>query len=459
MTRGDDGGPRPPASRAVTGAGTRPGRWRLRLLPPDASSDARWLLAARGLRAYADGLVSVLLPVYLLDRGFDAFTVGLLSTLTLLGSAGFTLGVGALTNRFGHRALLFVGCVLMAGTGIGFATLQGFWPLAVVAFVGTLNPSAGDVSLFLPLEQSLLSQLIDARGRTALFARYSLVGTLVGALGSLSAGLPAVVAGVLALPQRAGLDAAFLVYAALAGLAGLCYRRLSTGLAPAARGQAAPLGASRPLVIRLAALFSLDALGGGFFVQSLLVVWLHERFGVAISTIGAILFAANGLAALSFLAAVPLSRRFGLINTMVFTHLPSNLLLVLVPFAPTLGLAVALYLARSALSQMDVPTRTSYVMAVVPAEARAAAASVTAVPRSLASAASPILGGYLLSLSAFGWPLVVGGVVKGIYDVLLLVQFRTVRPPEEGGASGRQTRAAGETRMTREGASHTARPS
>src|SRR5262249_23607784 len=219
-----------------------------------------------------------------------------------------------------------------------------------------------------------------------------------------------------------------------------------------------PLGASRPLVIRLAALFSLDALGGGFFVQSLLVVWLHERFGVAISTIGAILFAANGLAALSFLAAVPLSRRFGLINTMVFTHLPSNLLLVLVPFAPTLGLAVALYLARSALSQMDVPTRTSYVMAVVPAEARAAAASVTAVPRSLASAASPLLGGYLLSLSAFGWPLVVGGVVKGIYDVLLLVQFRTVRPPEEGGASGRPTGAPGETRMTREGASPTARP-
>jgi MFS family permease len=416
----------------MTAQRTRAGGWRL--FPPDVSTDARWLIAARGLRAFGDGLVSVLLPVYLLDRGFDVLTVGLLSTLTLLGSAGATLGVGALANRVGHRLLLLGSCALMAGTGVGFATLESFWPLAVVAFVGTLNPSAGDVSLFLPLEQSLLTQTVGPDGRTALFARYSLIGTLAGALGTLSAGLPGLVAGALAVPLRGALEAVFLIYAALGGLAFLCYRRLAIGLPRVADRRAAPLGRSRGIVVRLAALFSLDAFGGGFFVQSLLVAWLHQRFDVSVSVIGAILFVANALAGVSFMVAVPLSRRFGLINTMVFTHLPSNVFLLLVPFAPTLALAVVLLLARSALSQMDVPTRTSYVMAVVAPEARAAAASVTAVPRSLATAASPIVAGYLLTLSTFGWPLVIGGVLKGLYDVLLLVNFRTVLPPEEGGA-------------------------
>src|SRR5262249_29127588 len=293
----------------------------------------------------------------------------------LRGSAAVPLGVGAVTTRLGHRPLLLVSCALMAGTGIGFAGLEGFWPLAVVAFVGTLNPSAGDVSLFLPLEQSLLTQTVGPDGRTALFARYSLVGTLAGALGTLSAGLPALVTGALAVPLRGALDAVFVVYAGLGGLAFLCYRRLAVGVSRAVNRQAAPLGRSRGIVGRLTALFSLDAFGGGFFVQSLLVAWLHQRFDVSVSAIGAILFVATALAGVSFLVAVPLSRRFGLINTMVFTHLPSNVFLVLVPFAPSLGLAVVLLLARAALSQMDVPTRTSYVMAVVAPEARAAAAS------------------------------------------------------------------------------------
>src|SRR5215510_5147163 len=219
----------------MTAEKARAGTWGL--LPPDVGTDAYWLIAARGLRAFGDGLVSVLLPVYLLDRGFDVLTVGLLSTLTLLGSAAGTLGVGAVANQVGHRLLLLVSCLLMAGTGVGFATLESFWPLAVVAFVGTLNPSAGDVSLFLPLEQSLLTQTVGPDGRTALFARYSLVGTLAGALGTLSAGLPALVAGALAVPLRGALDAVFLVYAALGGLAFLCYRRLAVGLPRAVNRQ------------------------------------------------------------------------------------------------------------------------------------------------------------------------------------------------------------------------------
>src|SRR5262249_1258080 len=242
-----------------------------RLLPPDATTDARWLIAARGLRAFGDGLVSVLLPTYLLDRGFDVFAVGVLSALTLLGSAALTLGVGTVTNRLGHRPLLLASCALMAGTGIGFAILEGFWPLAIVAFIGTLNPSAGDVSLFLPLEQSLLTQTIGASQRTALFARYSLVGTLAGALGPLTAGRPSVLSGILAVPLRGVPDAVFLFSAALACLALLCYRRLSAGATPSVGRQAAPLGDSRRIVVRLAAIFSLDAFGGGFFVQSLLV--------------------------------------------------------------------------------------------------------------------------------------------------------------------------------------------
>jgi MFS family permease len=406
-------------------------------LPPDASPDASWLIAARGSRAFADGLVSVLLPTYLLDRGFDAFTVGILSTLTLLGSAALTLGVGAVTNRIGYRPLLLTSCVLMAGTGVGFATLERFWPLAIVAFVGTLNPSAGDVSVFLPLEQSLLTQMVGPRGRTALFARYSLIGTMAGALGTLSAGLPILIARTLAYPLRGVLEAAFLLYAILAGLALLCYRRLGVGSTPTVGPRAAPLGDSRGIVIRLAALFSLDAFGGGFFVQSLLVVWLHQRFDISVSVIGMILFIGNSLSAISFLVAVPLSRRFGLINTMVFTHLPSNVLLMLVPFAPTLGLAVILLLARYALSQMDVPTRASYVMAVVPPEARAAAASATAVPRGLAAAISPMLAGYLLVRSVFGWPLIIGGLLKALYDVLLLLNFRSLPAPEERDGAAR----------------------
>jgi MFS family permease len=403
-------------------------RW---LLPPDASPDASWLIAARGIRAVADGLVSVLLPAYLLDRGFDAFSVGILSSLTLLGSAALTLGVGVVTNRIGYRRLLVASCALMAGTGVGFATLERFWPLAIVAFVGTLNPSAGDVSLFLPLEQSLLTQMVGSRGRTALFARYSLVGTLAGAFGALGAGLPSMMARTLAYPLRDVLEVVFFIYAALAGLALLCYRRVRVGSRPTVSCGAAPLGNSRGIAIRLAALFSLDAFGGGFFVQSLLVVWLHERFDISISTIGVILFIGNSLSAISFLVAVPLSRRFGLINTMVYTHLPSNVLLLLVPFAPTLTLALVLLLSRYALSQMDVPTRASYVMAVVAPEARAAAASVTAVPRSLASALSPMFAGYLLARSPFGWPLIIGGLLKAIYDVLLLLSFRSLPPPEE----------------------------
>jgi MFS family permease len=402
-----------------------------RLLPPETTRDAAVLLRARAVRAFGDGFVSVLLPLHLTTLGFESVQIGAIATATLVGSAALTLLVGLVAYRLQRRVLLLRASVLMAATGLGFALLHDFWPLLVVAFVGTLNPSSGDVSVFLPTEQALLPQTVSDRQRTALFARYSLVGSLVAALGALCAGLPEFVADRAGLGLGRALDGMFLLYALLGVLALRLYRGLSPAIEPAAGAASAPLGRSRGTVYRLAALFSLDSFGGGFVVQSLLALWLFRRFDLSVATTGTIFFWTGVLSAFSALVAVRIADRIGLLNTAVFTHLPANLFLVLTPFMPNLGLAVALLLLRSALSQMDVPTRNSYVMAVVAPEERPAAASVTAVPRSLAAALSPLLSGYLLGVSTFGWPLVIGGVLKATYDLLLLQRFRAVRPPEE----------------------------
>ena len=362
------------------------------LLPASAAPEARLLLASRALRAFGDGLVSLLLPVHLARLGFGAFEIGLITTATLAGSSALTLLVGLHAHRFSVPHLLTGAALLMALTGVAFTIVEDFWPLLLIAFVGTLNPSAGDVSLFLPLEQARLTRAVADRDRTALFARYSLVGSLAGAVGALCAGFPEILGHLSPGGLELALRAAFLIYGALGLASLLIYRRLPSET-PDATAPRQPLRKSRHIVLTLAALFSLDAFAGGFVVQSLLALWLFERFGLSLLATGAIFFWSGLFSALSYLAAVPIARRIGLINTMVFTHLPANVCLVLVPFAPNLAMAITLLLVRSALSQMDVPTRTSYVMAVVTPAERAAAASVTAVPRSLAAAASPILAG------------------------------------------------------------------
>jgi MFS family permease len=415
-------------------------RWRVPgLLPASAAPEAGLLLASRALRAFGDGLVSLLLPAHLAALGHGPFAIGLIATATLAGSSILTLLVGLHAHRLSGRSLLLGASLLMALTGVAFTLAEGFWPLLLIALVGTLNPSAGDVSLFLPLEQARLARSVADRDRTALFARYSLVGSLAGAVGALCAGFPEVLGDLLPGGPEAALKAAFLLYAGLGLASLLLYRRLPAE-APDAAAPAEPLRRSRRVVLTLAALFSLDAFAGGFVVQSLMALWLFERFGLSLATTGAIFFWTGLLSALSYLAAVPIARRIGLVNTMVFTHLPANVCLVLVPFAPSLGPAIALLLLRSALSQMDVPTRTSYVMAVVTPGERTAAASVTAVPRSLAAAASPMLAGSLLAVSGFGWPLVVGGGLKIAYDLALLAMFRKVRPPEESAEGTDQAR-------------------
>jgi MFS family permease len=395
----------------------------------------RRVLWVRALRAFADGYVSLLLPVYLLSLGLTVFQVGVIATATLLGSAALSLGVGLYAHRAGYRTLLLAATLLMAATGFAFAAVTDFWPLLVIAVVGTLNPSSGDVSVFLPLEQSLLAHVVEDKRRTAFFARYSLVGALVGALGALFAGAPDLAVKWLHVDSKAALQAMFVLYGLIGLACAIIYRKLPARPAGEARVPAAPLGKSRRIVFALAALFSLDAFGGGFVVQSMLALWLFERFELSTAVAGTIFFWSGVFSAFSYLVAVRIAKRIGLVNTMVFTHLPANLMLVAMPFVPQLGWVIVLLLARSALSQMDVPTRGSYVMAVVTPAERPAAASITSVPRSLAASLSPLLAGAMLAVSSFGWPLLIAGVTKIVYDLSLLATFRAVRPPEEARAA------------------------
>lgn len=375
------------------------------------------LLQTRGLRAVGDGLVSTVLATYLVGLGFSSRQVGALVTATLLGSAVVTLAVGLRGYRLGRRRLLTVAAASMVATGAAFASLSSFWWLLVVAFVGTINPSSGDVSLFLPTEQALLPSTAADTDRTALFARYTIVGFVLAALGALGANI---------VDGRQ----VFVVYAALGVLVLWRCSVLSPAIEPVEQAHVA-LGPSRHLVYRLAAVFSLDSFGGGFVVQAMIALWLYQRFDLSVATTGTVFFWSGLLAGCSGLVAVRIARRIGLIRTMVFTHLPANVLLMLTALMPSAPLAVGCLLARSALSQMDVPVRQSYVMAVVTPVERPAAASVTNVPRSLAAAVTPLAAGWMLDHSTFGWPLLIGGAVKAVYDVVLLVLFRDARPPEE----------------------------
>jgi predicted MFS family arabinose efflux permease len=308
----------------------------------------------------------------------------------------------------------------MAVTGLGFGTLKWFWPMVIVGFVGTLNPSGGDVSLFLPTEQAVLADLTDVQERPHRFAVYNLAAAFAAAVGALASPLPERLAHAHGWDVATTERVSFLLYVATAAGAALVYRSLHTNAEVEERRRG--LHRSKAIVIRLSALFSLDSAGGGFAVTSLLVLYLDVRFGLSQAATGATLAAAGTLTAFSQLLSPRLARRIGLVRTMVFTHLPANIFLILAGVVPSAPLAITFLLLRAALSQMDVPVRQALVMRVVEPEERAAAASVTNVPRSLASALTPALAGVMLQHSTFGWPLVVGGVMKGTYDLLLLAQ-------------------------------------
>ena len=401
-------------------------------------TDVRRVMAGRAIRGAADGFVSVLLAQYLTDLGLSPFEVGAVITATLLGSAALTLAVGLLGSHRELSRLLMASCVLMMMTGVGFALSPAFWALVLVATIGTLNPSAGDVSVFLPLEQAFLADRVAPADRPRTYAIYNLGGVLAGALGALASGLPARVTHAtgwrLTSVERIG----FMAYAVAALAILSIYRTIETVRAsgvPALRASTSvtrrSLGPSRPMVLRLAALFSLDSAGSGFVVTSLLVLWLHLRFHLSRGQTASVFFAAGLLGATSQLLAPVMARRVGLVRTMVFTHVPANVLLGAAAFAPNGAAAVSLLLVRSLFAQMDVPARQAFVMGVVAPAERAAASSITNVPRSLASATTPLLAGAMLSRSTFGWPLLIAGASKLSYDLILLVLYRNVAEAHE----------------------------
>ena len=419
---------------AFASAGSRAAR-RCALHCGDEGSVAtrRFCCFTRSVRSLSDGFCQrACWRATWRELGFSGVRVGAVATATLLGTAVATLIVGAVTNRLGRRRVLFASTLLAAATGIAFASSSSFVPVLLIAVVGTLNPTAGDVSVFLPVEQAILPQTVDASARTSLFARYNLVGALAAATGALlagGAGAAAPLAG-LGSPARHARDVRAVRALALVNL--LAYRMLSPSVEPRTID-----AATRRCIDRGGRCSGSQGCSpsmrsrGGFVVQSILALWLFRRYGLSVDQAAVIFFAAGIFTAFSFLVAARVAERFGLINTMVFTHLPSNILLILVALMPNVWLAVAMLLARQSLSQMDVPTRQSYVMAVVDEDERAAAASVTGVARSLASSGSPVLAGALLGATTFGWPLVIAGALKSVYDVLLLAQFRSVKPAEE----------------------------
>ena len=401
------------------------------------TGDGRLLFATRIARMFGYGLLSVVLVLYLVALGIDGMWVGVILTLTLLGDAVISLWLTTHADRLGRRPVLLAGAGLMLAAGLVFAVARDPWILLLAATVGVISPSGNEVGPFLAVEQAALSQTLPNRQRTRVFGWYNLVGSLATAGGALGAGLLAQLVQGMGAGAVDSYRVIVVAYALVAVALAVLFWRLSPAIevpAPVMTSIATQLGLhrSRGIVLRLAALFSLDAFAGGFVMQSLIAYWFHVRFGAPPGALGAIFFGANILAGFSALAAARLAGRIGLINTMVFTHIPSNLLLIAVPLMPNLQLAVGVLLARFAISQMDVPTRQSYTMAVVDPDERSAAAGVTGIARSLGASVSPSLATPMVqSVPLAGLPFVIAGVLKIAYDLLVYRGFRAVRPPEE----------------------------
>jgi len=412
----------------------------------ELTRDGRLLFAARVARMFGYGFLAVVLALYLSALGLDETQIGLLLTLTLAGDTAISLWMSTHADRYGRRRMLVLGSLLILGAGLIFIATDRFLVLLAAATVGVISPSGYEVGPFLAIEQAALSQTVADGQRTRTFAWYNLAASFATAAGSLAGG------GIARLGQAGGLTplASYRVVLAGYALMGLALGRLFSRLSPAAEAshgaaaapayQASRFGLHRSggVVLRLSGLFALDAFGGGFVIQSVLAYWFVLRFGAGEGTLGAIFFGANLLAGVSALAASAIAARFGLVNTMVFTHLPSNVLLMLVPLMPTLPLAILVLLLRFSISQMDVPTRQSYTMAIVHPEERSAAAGITGTARSVGAAAAPVFAGLLLANpAAMSGLFFIAGGLKIVYDLLLLRSFRQVRLPEEASRVGR----------------------
>jgi MFS family permease len=395
------------------------------------SRDGWLLFATCGVRSFAYGFLSVVLGLYLDAIGLTTTAIGWIFTAALAGGAVMTIVITTVADSFGRKTLLILGAVLMAAAGWIFAISNDPLVLTLAAIFGTISPSGKEVGPFLSIEQAILPETTQDQHRTTVFSAYNLIGSLCGALGALAVGLPS----LFSLPQITGYR--FLVWGyvicavVMMVLFGLLSPAIEAKAKTVSRKRVIGVQRSRGIVAKLAGLFALDAFAGGFIVQSIIAYWFYLRYKTDLNALGGIFFGTNLLAALSFLAAPAIARRFGLLNTMVFTHLPSNVLLLLVPLMPNLELAVVMLLVRNLLSQLDVPTRQSYTMAVVDAEERAASAGILSVSRNSGAALAPLFTGPILAVPSLGLPFLLAGGLKIIYDLWIYSVFRQVRPPEE----------------------------
>jgi len=423
---------------ASTRAGTLVSWWQRRAVH-NLTRDGLLLFVTRFFRLFSYGALSIVLVLYLTGLGLSESQTGLLLTLTLLGDTVVSLSLTTQADRIGRRRMLIIGAILMAAAGLTFACTRSFLFLVLAGTIGVISPSGNEVGPFLPIEQAALSQVVPARERTGVFAWYALTGALATATGSLFAGLVTQALERAAVPMIASERSIVFMYGGIGVVLGSLFRRLSPAIevrqdADVATGARTlfGIGSSRPVVLRLAGLFALDAFGGGFVVQSFAAYWFYLRFGVSPATLGGVFFGANVFAGLSALLASRLAARFGLVQTMVFTHLPSNILLILVPLMPNLPLAILVLLLRFSISQMDVPTRQSYTMAIVRPEERSAAAGITGVARTTGAAMAPVFAGILFARpKLINLPFFIAGTLKITYDLLLYRAFVDLRPPEE----------------------------
>ena len=396
-------------------------------------NDRHLLLLTRSLRLFAYGGLSVVLVFYLTALGFTTSQIGLLLTLTLVGDTAVSLFLTTRADRLGRRRMLILGALLMTAAALVFAITSNFTLLLLAGMIGVISPSGNEVGPFLPIEQSALAHVVPSETRTAMFAWYTLAGSFATAAGALTVGALLTVLQPTLASSVEGYRIVLVLYAAIGLLLAGCFTRLSPAVevVDADRTLLWGIGRSRAIVLKLSGLFGLDSFAGGFVVQSFAAYWFYLRFGVDPATLGAIFFGANVLAGISALLASRLAARFGLVKTMVFTHLPSNVLLILVPLMPTLPLAVLVLFARFSISQMDVPTRQSYLMAVVGAEERSAAAGITGVARTTGAAIAPLFAGLLYAQPALiKVPFFIAGTLKVVYDLLLYAGFERVRPDQ-----------------------------
>jgi MFS family permease len=406
------------------------------------SKDGKLLLAARILRTFAYGFLSVILAIYLKLAGFNDLYIGIILSATLINSVVFTLIASFYADRLGRRKLLIVYSALMVVSGFVFFVTSNYMALIISAFIGTINVTGTETGAFLTIEQAMLPQTIDdPKKRNTVYALYNMAGTFAMSAGILLSGLPQILAQQYSFNQIESIKPLFALYSLIGiGVIGIYFlisNRIelsanNTNTSTSFKQTLSPR--SKEIVSKLSGLFAIDSFAGGFVIQSIVSFWFFTKFGVELTTLSFILSIAGILTAFSFLVAAKLADKIGLINTMVFTHIPSNILLILVAFAPTLPLAIVLYLARMALSQMDVPTRQSYIVAVVEENERTAAAGITNISRNIAQSVSPSLAGYILqSLSFLSAPFVLGGMLKIIYDIALYFNFRNKKPSDEMG--------------------------